>query len=405
MAEPHEIRSASTSGLRWLTGLAIGFTMFMVFLAVGCLLGLMTQDLDGPTTISAVFVGGLGVFGALAGMRGVRALRSASTPTVLARLDDDGLHLHEGMGIPDVPEQLAWTTIPWGWITSVAQVRFDLAASKKLGADMPLDCLRFTLADDDLLPTSPIESPVHPILAGWLGLTPRQARTVLVAEADQGRDGEHQRALEWLRRNRPELPVLSGPTAPWSTRASEDRWSSSPRVAVTGAHGRLGRQVVEAVTAREDAPPVALVRNEAHRAALERLGAEVRMVDLEDQDPAVIAQALRGCAAVVHASTSAPEPVVAAARRAGVQRLITVPGVWNGEQQVAAAADSGLAWTSFRPSALTDQPPSGEVDLGLDVTPGPVPRADLAAVIAASIRDEDSVGEAWPITGVRSSAS
>ncbi|WP_137291842.1 NAD(P)H-binding protein [Nocardioides dongxiaopingii] len=395
--EPLEVAPAPGAGLRWLTGMALAFTTFMVFLAVGCLGALLTRDLDGPQVMSALVVGVVGALGTTAGLRGVRALRAAAHPVVALRLDADGVHLHEGAGIPDLPDDVAWTTLPWPWIASVTHTSFDLAASKRLGADMALDCLRFALVDDDLLDQPRFESPTSTVLAEWLGLTPRQVRATLLGEKGAV---EHQQVLAWLRRHRPDLAVLTGATAPWSTRASADRWPDSPRVAVVGAHGRLGRRVVEALARREPAPPIAVVRNEAHRAPLERLGAEVRMLDLEAQGVGAIASTLRGCAAVVHVATPSPAHVVEGALRAGVQRLVVVPGGWDGDEQVAVAARSGLAWTAFRPSALTDLPASGEVDLGLDVTPGPVSRADLAEVVAASIRDEDSVGAAWAITGV-----
>jgi hypothetical protein len=396
----YEIRTSPTSGLRWLTGVAIAFTGFSALIAVGCLLGLLTQDISGSQAFSAAVIGGVAAYGATAGVRGVRGLRAAAAPDVLARLDAEGVHVHEGMGVPEQPDQpegFGWTTVPWGWVSVVTHSTLDLRTVKTLGADVPLEVLRFTLADDRLLDAGPFDGAHLTQAARLLALTPSQVRTVLLGEAGAT---DFAGAVEWLRVHQPDVAVLSGTTLPWSNRATPDAWPDSPRVAVVGAHGRLGRLVVEVLARREKAAPVAVVRNEAHRAELERLGAEVRMADLE-QGPAALADALRGCAGVIQVSTAptATAVVVEAAQRAEVSRLLLVPGVWNGDEEVAVAASSGLAWTAFRPSGLTEATPTGEIALGHDVSPGPVPRADLAEVIVAAVRDEASSGAAWPIAG------
>lgn len=397
-----ELHTSPTSGLRWLTGLAIAFTAFMALLGGGCLVGLLTQDLTGTGSFSAAVIGGVAVYGAITGMRWVRGLRSLAHPEVLARLDADGLHLHEGLGVPDLPEGVGWTTIPWAWITSVSHTTLDLRSVRTLGVgEVPLEVLRFVLADDRLLDGSPFDGSRTQVAARMLALTPAQVRTVLLAEAGTT---DHAAALAWLHTHRPDLAILSGTTPPWWTRLTPDAWPDSPRVAVVGAHGRLGRQVVEALTRREKAAPVALVRNEAHRAALERLGAEVRMVDL-DQGPRALADALHGCAGVVHLASAVPSAtavVVEAARRARTDRLLVVSAA--SADELGLLASSGLAWTAFRPGLLTDDPATGEVVLGEDLAPGPVPRADLAEVVVAAVRDEASSGAAWSIAGAPASS-
>ena len=316
---------------------------------------------------------------------------------MLARLDADGAHLHQGAGLPD---DVAWLSLPWSWISSVSHTSFDARSANALGAEAPFEALRLVVADDNLLdPPAPYAAEVTGTLALWLGLTPTQVRTVLVGAPGSP---EHRQILGWLQAHLPRLPVVEGGTAPWSTKASADRWPGQPRIAVVGAHGRLGRLVVAALAPHEYAAPVALVRNEAHRAALERLGAEVRMIDLERQGPVAIAAALRGCSTVVHLAGGPLPAVVDAAGRARVERVVLVSGPTTDAGHLAA---SGLAWTAFRPASLTDASPTGEIALGLDVSPGPVPRGDLADVIVAALRDDASVGAVWGVAGAPPPAS
>lgn len=396
---PLDITTAPSAELRFAVALRTGFAVFCGLLAVGSLLAFATRALDPEQQASALFVGVLGAVGAVFGLRRARQYRGFGEPLVVARLDAEGLHLHDGIGLVDVPEDLAWTTVPWAWVTAVSHTSFDLRSTKLLAAgDAPIDVLRFTVADDTLLDAGHIEQPHLGHVAAALGLTPTQARTVLVA----GKGDERQRAaVAWLQAHRPDLPLLQGSTAPWTTRATTDRVSEQPRVAVVGAHGRLGRHLVDTLVARGELNPVAVVRNEAHRALLERAGAEVRMVDVETQGPFAVAGALRGCAAVLHAGPVSPDVVenlLDAAHRAKVERVALVVSRQDGVA-VSKLAGSGLQWAAFRPGSLTDATATGEVALGLDVSPGPVPRADLAEVLVASIRSEDAVGEVWPIAG------
>ncbi len=399
---PFDITSAPTARLRFAIGATVAFTVVCVAIAVGCFAGLLTQSLDAGSRFTAVVIGVIAALGGVRGVRTVRAARELGEPVVLARLDAEGLHLHDAAGVAGVPDDQAWTHVPWAWITSVSHTSFDLRSVKKLGGgDTPIDVLRFVVGDDALLDGDGRTDRGTHLLGRWLGLTPAQLRTVLVGERG---DESHRGAVAWLAANRPDLPVVTGTTSPWSTKASPDPWAGRPRVAVLGAHGRLGRHLVDVVVRRDDVAPVAVVRNEAHRGLLERAGAEVRMVDLELQDAPTIGDALRGCTAVVLAAPTSVEvfeEVLEGARRARVSRFVLVASRQDGTL-VSRLASSGLDWTVFRPDSLTGAAATGEVALGPDVVPGPVPRADLAEVVVASIRDEDSVGDVWPISGAGS---
>jgi uncharacterized protein YbjT (DUF2867 family) len=199
------------------------------------------------------------------------------------------------------------------------------------------------------------------------------------------------------------------------------------RVAIVGGHGQVARQLIH-VLRRADHDPVALVRNEKYRAELEERGAEVRMLDIERDSDEEFAAAFDGCAAVVFAAGGGPDgnierkrtvdlegslKSIEGARKAGVDRFVQVSAigvddplpedagdVWRAYVEAKRDADaalraSDLAWTIIRPGRLTDDPATGRVSLGPEVTRGDVTRADVAAVLAAVLDAPDTVGHQW----------
>ncbi len=93
-----------------------------------------------------------------------------------------------------------------------------------------------------------------------------------------------------------------------------------------------------------------------------------------------------------------------AAERAGVQRIVVVsahrtdrfdPGsddVFQVYLRAKSEADADirgrtLDWTIVRPGSLTDDPPTGQVQVGDTVPPGRIPRADVAAVLASVLTE------------------
>lgn len=199
------------------------------------------------------------------------------------------------------------------------------------------------------------------------------------------------------------------------------------RIAIVGGHGQVARQLIH-VLRRADHDPVALVRREEHRPDLEERGAQVRLLDIEQQDAAAFAAAFEGCGAVVFAAGGGPDGSVErkrtvdlegslksieGARLAGIDRFVQVSAigvddplpddtdeVWRAYVEAkrdadAALRDSGLAWTILRPGRLTDEPATGRVALGADVSRGDVTRADVAAVLAAVLDAPGSVRKQW----------
>ncbi|MCZ6848886.1 MAG: SDR family oxidoreductase [Alphaproteobacteria bacterium] len=65
----------------------------------------------------------------------------------------------------------------------------------------------------------------------------------------------------------------------------------------------------------------------------------------------------------------------------------------------AALRESGLEFTIIRPGRLTDDPGTGRVELASRLKGADVPRADVAALLAACLDDERSIGRQWEATG------
>lgn len=199
------------------------------------------------------------------------------------------------------------------------------------------------------------------------------------------------------------------------------------RIAVVGGNGQIARQLHPLLVERGHTP-IALVRSESYRADLEAAGAEVRLLDIEQDDEAAFAAAFEGARAVVFAAGGGPDgnierkrtvdlegslKSIAGARAAGIWRFVQVSAI-NVDEPVpddtepvwaayvaakrdadAALRASGLDWTIIRPGRLTDDEPTGRVELGERVERAEVPRADVAAVLAEVIDTGAGIGAQW----------
>jgi len=188
------------------------------------------------------------------------------------------------------------------------------------------------------------------------------------------------------------------------------------RVVIAGGHGKVAL-LLERLLAQRGDQAVGLIRNPAQVAAVQQAGAEAVVCDLEAASAGDVAVLLSGAGAVVFAAgagagSGAPRKdsvdrgasvlLADAAERAGVRRFVQVssmgagqpprPGtdeVWAAYITAKTAAEDDLRsrdldWTILRPGRLTDAPATGLIRLAAAPVPrGPVPRADVAAVIAA----------------------
>ncbi|MFC7505938.1 NAD(P)H-binding protein, partial [Nocardioides sp. GCM10030258] len=113
------------------------------------------------------------------------------------------------------------------------------------------------------------------------------------------------------------------------------------RIAIVGGNGQISRLLHPLLVAAGH-QPVALVRNEDHRAGLEALGAEVRLLDIEGQDVDGFAAAFDGCDAVVFSAGGGPDgnverkrtvdlegalKSIAAAGQLGIRRFVQVSAI------------------------------------------------------------------------------
>ena len=188
------------------------------------------------------------------------------------------------------------------------------------------------------------------------------------------------------------------------------------RVVVAGGHGKIAL-LLERLLAERGDQAVGLIRDPAHAADVHKTGAEAVVCDLETASADAVAVLLSGADAAVFAAGAGPGSGVSrkdsvdrgasvlmadAAERAGVRRFVQIstmgagqppqPGadeVWAAYLTAKTAAEADLRsrdldWTIVRPGRLTDAPATGRIRLSAPPVPrGAVPRADVAAVIAA----------------------
>jgi uncharacterized protein YbjT (DUF2867 family) len=193
-------------------------------------------------------------------------------------------------------------------------------------------------------------------------------------------------------------------------------------VAIAGAHGQIALRLARLLAARGDRV-TGLIRNPEHAAEVSAAGASPVICDLERAGTEEIAAAVTGAGAVVFAAGGGPGSgaarkltmdrdgavkLLGAATAAGIARylMISATGAENppaGDEvfdvylQAKAAADAAVAasdrdWTIVRPGALTNDKGTGHVRLGSAPFSGPVPRDDVASVLAELLTDPRSSG-------------
>jgi uncharacterized protein YbjT (DUF2867 family) len=201
------------------------------------------------------------------------------------------------------------------------------------------------------------------------------------------------------------------------------------QIAIVGGNGKIARHLIAALTLQGHTP-LALVRNTDRAAELEALGATVGVLDIENSADADFGKAFEGSDAVVFAAGGGADgnierkrtvdfegsvKSIAGARLADIHRFVQISAisvdkpiaadagaVWTAYVEAKRDADvalraSALDWTIIRPGALIDEDPTGLIALGEEVGRSRIPRADVAALLAAVIDDDRTIGTQWEV--------
>lgn len=197
-------------------------------------------------------------------------------------------------------------------------------------------------------------------------------------------------------------------------------------VAIAGGHGKIALMLGGLLVERGNAV-FGLIRDPAQEDDLHAVGVEPVICDIERDDD--VAEAVSGAEAVVFAAGAGPGSgaerkwtvdyggavkLIDAARAEGIDRYVMVSAMGAAEPppeggdvfgeylRAKAKADSalvasGLAYTIVRPGGLTDDPPTGLVQIGERLERGEIPRADVAEVLASVLGADNAIGKAFDL--------
>ncbi|MFF2633714.1 NAD(P)H-binding protein [Microbacterium sp. NPDC058021] len=194
------------------------------------------------------------------------------------------------------------------------------------------------------------------------------------------------------------------------------------RILIIGGHGKVALRLEPLLVQRGDTV-TAVIRNPDHEADVAATGATPLVADIASFDRDQLTNLVAGNDAVVWAAGAgggdaartyavdrdAAIRAIDAAVAAGVPRFVMVSWIgsradhgiapddgffayadakWAADEHLHA---SGLRWTIVAPGALTLDEPTGRIVLDPQGD-GAVPRGDVAAVIAAALADDATIG-------------
>ncbi|MET9516157.1 SDR family oxidoreductase [Streptomyces sp. NPDC002994] len=195
------------------------------------------------------------------------------------------------------------------------------------------------------------------------------------------------------------------------------------RIVIAGGHGQIALRLERLLAAR-GYEAAGIIRDARQSEDLRAVGAEPVVLDLESASVEQVAEVLDGADAAVFAAGAGPGSgterkdtvdrgaavlFADAAERAGVRRYLIVSSmgadadragdeVFDAYLRAKGAADAdvrsrtGLDWTILRPGSLTNDAGTGLVHLGVSTGRGPVPRDDVAAVLAELLDTPSTAG-------------
>ena len=196
-------------------------------------------------------------------------------------------------------------------------------------------------------------------------------------------------------------------------------------VVVAGGHGKVALRLLRRLAERGDRAR-GLIRNPDHAGDLEASGAEPVLCDLEQEDD--LAPHVEGADAIVFAAGAGPGSgparkqtmdlggavkLIDAARAVGIARYVMVSSMGAGNPERPSGpmrpyleaktqaderlAGSGLDYTIVRPGGLTDEPGSGRIRAGLEMSFGQVSRDDVAATLVAVLGADNTIGKTFEL--------
>lgn len=192
------------------------------------------------------------------------------------------------------------------------------------------------------------------------------------------------------------------------------------KIFIIGITGGVGRLVARKLVAQGDQVG-GLVRSASKSEELAREGISTTSGDIVTMSVEELASALRGSEAIVFTAGAGgrdgpnatdqvdgdgPAKLAAAANLAGVRRLLLIsvfPEAWR-ERRMDADFEhymvakkraetqlvlTDLDWLVLRPSALTNEPGTGRIDLGLAKIHNEITRDDVAATLVEALRQPE----------------
>jgi uncharacterized protein YbjT (DUF2867 family) len=195
------------------------------------------------------------------------------------------------------------------------------------------------------------------------------------------------------------------------------------RIVIAGGHGQIALRLERLLAARGN-EVAGIIRKAEQGDDLREAGAEPVLLDLESASVEEVAAQLRGADAAVFAAGAGPGSgatrkdtvdkgaavlLADAAVLAGVRRHVVVSSmgadanhqgddVFDVYQRAKGEADDhvrgldALDWTILRPGALTNDAGTGLVRLEARTGRGPIPRDDVAAVVAELLETPATAG-------------
>ena len=193
-------------------------------------------------------------------------------------------------------------------------------------------------------------------------------------------------------------------------------------IVIAGGHGKIAL-LLERLLADADHQVRGLIRNPEHEADVREAGAEPVRGRPRGADVDELTTLIGSADAIVFAAGAGPGSgpqrkwtldyagavkLMEVARRNGIDRYVIVSAMDADPEagrrrrlgtylRAKGQADkklieSGLAFTIVAPGGLTDEPGTGRVSAGRHLDRGQIPRADVAAVLAAVLTTPSTVG-------------